>query len=136
METRSEGLSSGRFILRLYVSLPCLHFADLFFFIDPLLGLDYPYILSLLPNNAIEVHSIETQAIMQVISSTPVTSPPSSKPTSPAATQTTHQRSSSSSATADSSRRTNLISSVGGYLVPSTQRSEKMSMVPVKLLRT
>ncbi|KAF9475156.1 hypothetical protein BDN70DRAFT_272425 [Pholiota conissans] len=101
--------------------------------------LDYPYILSLLPNNAIEVHSVETQQIMQVISTPPVTSPPSSKPSSPSPRQATHQRSSSTaskSSAVDSSRRINLVSSIGGYLVPSTQRSEKMSMVPVKLLRT
>ncbi|KAF8966668.1 hypothetical protein BDZ97DRAFT_1657548 [Flammula alnicola] len=100
------------------------------------ISLDYPYITSLLPNDTIEIHSVETQEIVQVIGA-PATSS-SSKPTSPTK-QSTHQRSSSTSsksADIDLSRRLNLISSIGGYLVPSTQRSEKMRTVPVKLLRT
>ncbi|KAF8903944.1 hypothetical protein CPB84DRAFT_1677706 [Gymnopilus junonius] len=75
--------------------------------------LDYPYITSLLPNNTIEIHSIESQSIVQVISA-----PAPSKTGEP------------------DLRRLNLVSSIGGYLVPSTQRSDKMSTVPVKLLRT
>ncbi|KAF8961751.1 hypothetical protein BDZ97DRAFT_1921074 [Flammula alnicola] len=98
--------------------------------------LDYPYITSLLPNDTIEIHSVETQEIIQVISAaTPSFS--SSKPTS-LTKQSTHQRSSSTSsknADIDPSQRLNLISSIGGYLVPSTRRSEKMRTVPVKLLR-
>lgn len=102
-----------------------------------LAGLDYPYILSLLPNNTIEAHSVETQVIAQVIGA-PVTSPPPSKPSSPVK-PSMHQRSASSTSrdvSIGSSRRVNLMSSIGGYLVPSTQRSEKMRTVPVKLLRS
>lgn len=71
-------------------------------------GFDYPYVATLLSNNTIEIHSVETQAIVQVIS-TPADS--------------------------DSSRRLDLITSLGGYMVPSTQRSNKMRKVPVQLLR-
>ncbi|KDR80363.1 hypothetical protein GALMADRAFT_62776 [Galerina marginata CBS 339.88] len=97
--------------------------------------LDYPHITSLLPNNTIEIHSIETQAIVQVIgapapSSSPRPSPPNSA---------SHRRSSSTNSKSgdiDPLRRLNLVSSIGGYLVPSTQRSDKLRTVPVKLLRT
>ncbi|KAF8954218.1 hypothetical protein BDZ97DRAFT_1866578 [Flammula alnicola] len=78
---------------------------------------------------------IETQEIVQVIGAPASSS--SSKPTSPTK-QSTHQCSSSTSSKntdIDPSRRLRLISSIGGYLVPSTQRSEKMRTVPVKLLR-
>ncbi|KII87649.1 hypothetical protein PLICRDRAFT_92587 [Plicaturopsis crispa FD-325 SS-3] len=68
--------------------------------------LDYPYITTLLPNNTIEIHSIETQAIAQVISA----------PSLPS--------------------RLALSASPNGYFVPSQQRSEKMRLTPVRLLRT
>ncbi|KAJ7598856.1 hypothetical protein C8J56DRAFT_915191 [Mycena floridula] len=64
---------------------------------------DYPYVTSLLPNHTIEIHSIETQAIIQVVP------------------------------TPDSTE--GLASSQVGYLVPSTERSSKMRMVSVPLLR-
>lgn len=105
-------------------------------------ALDYPYITSLLPNNTIEVHSLETQAIVQVIGAPHSSNPPSKVP-SPVRSAT-HQRMSSvgSSGSArsraadiDPARRTNLVTSVGGYLVPSTQKVDKMKRVPVKLLR-
>ncbi|KAF8234973.1 hypothetical protein L208DRAFT_788835 [Tricholoma matsutake] len=38
--------------------------------------LDYPYIIALLPNDTIEIHNIETQEIVQVISAPPATSSP------------------------------------------------------------
>lgn len=101
-----------------------------------LAGLDYPYIISLLPNNTIEAHSVETQIIAQVIGA-PATSPPPSKPSSPVK-PSMHQRSASSTSKDVSigySHRVNLVSSIGGYLVPSTQRSEKMRTVPINLLR-
>lgn len=71
------------------------------------LGLDYPYVTSLLPNETIEVHSVETQSIMQVVGA------PSG----------------------DEAARLSLVASLHGYLVPSTQRSEKMRMTKVALLR-
>jgi len=67
--------------------------------------LDYPYITTLLPNNTIEIHSVETQSIVQVISSDDVIP------------------------------RLHLTSSLNGYLVPSTQGSDKMRTTPVRLLR-
>ncbi|PPQ65334.1 hypothetical protein CVT26_000049 [Gymnopilus dilepis] len=97
--------------------------------------LDYPYITSLLPNNTIEIHSIESQMIVQVIPApTPSTSPTPSSPPGSAG----HRRSGSTSSRGGDIdlRRLGLVSSIGGYMVPSTQRSEKMSKVPVKLIRT
>ena len=50
---------------------------------------------------------------------------------------TGHGRSSSTvTSNLDSSERVNLIASIGGHLVPSTQRLNKLRTVPVKLLRT
>ncbi|KAF9004889.1 hypothetical protein BDZ89DRAFT_1237018 [Hymenopellis radicata] len=72
------------------------------------LSFDYPYITALLPNGTIEAHSVENQTIAQVISA------PSN---------------------ADLDERKKLIASLHGYLVPSTERSSKMRMVPVSLLR-
>ncbi|KAJ7064895.1 hypothetical protein C8F01DRAFT_1128649 [Mycena amicta] len=69
--------------------------------------LDYPYLAALLPNRTIEIHSIETQSIMQVL---------------PAP----HD---------DSEARLSLSAALNGYLVPSTQKSDKMRRVPVNLLR-
>ncbi|CAA7270193.1 unnamed protein product [Cyclocybe aegerita] len=99
--------------------------------------LDYPYITSLLPNNTIEIHSVETQSIVQVIGA-PLSSTSSSKASSPVK-PSTHSRGASSGSRSidlDTARRTNLVSSVSGYLVPSTQRSDKMRPVSVKLIRT
>ncbi|KAG5646381.1 hypothetical protein DXG03_003704 [Asterophora parasitica] len=84
--------------------------------------LDYPYVTALLPNGTIEIHSIETQSIVQVISPPPSSSPPSSPP--PSVQQAVRPRS-----------RLNLISSLSGYLVPSTQQSDKLRKTKVRLLR-
>jgi hypothetical protein len=73
-------------------------------------SLDYPYVTTLLPNNTIEIHNVETQTIAQVISA-------------PLADDS-------------ASERVALAASLGGYLVPSTQRSEKMKLTRVPLLRT
>jgi len=99
--------------------------------------LDYPYITSLLPNNTIEIHSVETQAIVQVIGAPPLSLPTSPKATSPVRKTSAHSRSSSmiTSGSDVDSDRMDLVASIGGYLVPSTQRSDKMQTVPVKLLR-
>jgi len=108
-------------------------------------GLDYPYVTSLLPNDTIQVHSIETQTVIQVISaashSTPISTSPLSSPTfSP----THHRRSSSTSSKGvrvdllppPSRRVVDLISTSGGYAVPSTQNLDKMRKFPVPLLRS
>ncbi|KAG6847009.1 hypothetical protein H0H93_010620 [Arthromyces matolae] len=78
------------------------------------LCLDYPYITALLPNGSIEIHSIETQSVVQVIAA-------DDTPTNP---QNPQQQS-----------RATLVSILNGYLVPSTQRSEKMRTTRVQLLR-
>ncbi|KAH8108778.1 hypothetical protein DFH11DRAFT_1710480 [Phellopilus nigrolimitatus] len=65
--------------------------------------LDYPYVAALLPNRTIEIHSIESQAIVQVISA-----PNASEPRVLAPSHT-------------------------GYLVPSTQRTEKLRLVNIRL---
>ncbi|KAL0959675.1 hypothetical protein HGRIS_011374 [Hohenbuehelia grisea] len=75
--------------------------------------LDYPYVAALLPNGTIEIHSVETQTIAQVI---PLPPSPSSDHTPP-------------------SHWLQLASCLKGYLVPSTQRSEKMKPTSVRLLR-
>ena len=98
-------------------------------------GLDFPYVITLLPNNTIEIHSVETQEIVQVIGA-----PPLSPATSPSHVRknSTHGRTSSTvtSSNLDSSERVKLIASIGGHLVPSTQRLDKLRTVPVRLLRT
>ena len=71
-------------------------------------GLDYPYVAALLPNKTIEIHNIETQALAQVV---------------PAPTSR------------DGGERLSLSSNVHSYLVPSTQRSDKLRTVSVSLLR-
>ena len=71
-------------------------------------GFDDPYVMTLLPNHTVEVHHVDTQAITQVI---------------PAPT------SSSDAPTA-------LISCVGGFFVPSMQRTEKLRMTSIKLVRS
>ncbi|KAG5732330.1 Transforming growth factor-beta receptor-associated protein 1 [Termitomyces sp. T112] len=81
--------------------------------------LDYPYVTTLLPNGTIEIHSIETQAIVQVIGADNF-----STPIRPTGQQDQQQR-----------LRIDLVSSLGGYLVPSIQRSEKMRTTQVRLLR-
>ncbi|KAJ7754481.1 hypothetical protein B0H16DRAFT_1316315 [Mycena metata] len=68
---------------------------------------DYPYIATLLPNRTVEIHSIETHSIVQVV-------PAPSDDTEP---------------------RVALVAALSGYLVPSTQKSEKMRKVPVPLVR-
>ena len=111
------------------VSLTKDLYADLF------IGLDYPHVISLLPNNTIEIHSVETQEIVQVIGAPALTSP---KTTSAVGRNTAHSRSSSTvtGGNVDSSERVNLVVSIGGHLVPSTQRLDKLRTVPVRLLRT
>ncbi|RDX51715.1 hypothetical protein OH76DRAFT_1401134 [Lentinus brumalis] len=74
-------------------------------------SLDYPYVTTLLPNGTIEIHSIETQTIVQV-----VPGPPDAP--SPLAGD-----------------RKALISCLNGFFIPSTQRSEKLRMVPQRLVR-
>ncbi|KAJ7078094.1 hypothetical protein C8R44DRAFT_825659 [Mycena epipterygia] len=69
--------------------------------------LDYPYVAALLPNRTVEIHSIESQGIVQVL---------------PAPRD-------------DAEPRLALAAALAGYLVPSTQKSEKMRRVPVGLLR-
>ena len=101
-------------------------------------GPDYPYITSLLPNNTIEIHSVETQAIVQVIGAPPVSPATPATATDSVKKTTAHSRSSSAATGTGvaSSERLNLVATIGGYLVPSTQRSDKMQAVPVKLLRS
>jgi vacuolar protein sorting-associated protein 3 len=75
-------------------------------------GLDYPYIATLLPNGTIEIHSVETQSIVQVI-------PPPSSTISPE----------------NLTGRLRLASCLNGYFVPSSQKTDKMRMTSVPLMR-
>ncbi|KIJ61532.1 hypothetical protein HYDPIDRAFT_176932 [Hydnomerulius pinastri MD-312] len=72
--------------------------------------LDYPHITTLLPNGTIEIHSVETQSIIQVISA-PVESD------------------------AGGDGRIGLVASAGGYLVPSSEQSEKMRKTKLRFDR-
>lgn len=83
-------------------STPWIRVAD-----SVVLGLDYPYITSLLPNETIEVHNVETQMITQVVNAP----------------------------TESNAARLGLVASLHGYLVPSTQRSGKMKKVKIDLVR-
>ncbi|KAI0765869.1 hypothetical protein BD413DRAFT_615407 [Trametes elegans] len=74
-------------------------------------SLDYPYVTTLLPNNTIEIHSIETQAIVQVISAPPDEPSPLS------------------------GERKALVACFNGFFIPSTQRTEKLRPKPVRLFR-
>lgn len=71
-------------------------------------ALDYPYITTLLPNETIEIHSIETQAIVQVV---------------PAPTDE------------QVPGRKKLALSANGFFVPSNQRTDKLRKTPVRLVR-
>ena len=68
-------------------------------------GMDFPYIVAVLPNNTIVVHNIETQSVVQTI---PVP-------------ENLHVRA--------------LVSCLEGYLVPSNMETEKMRKTSVRLLR-
>ncbi|KAF9010239.1 hypothetical protein BDQ17DRAFT_1009842 [Cyathus striatus] len=74
------------------------------------ISVDYPYVIALLPNGAIEVHSLETQTLVQVLTADDETDP--------------------------GQRRVGITASFGGYFVPSHQQSHKMHKVRVGLLRT
>ncbi|KAJ3528802.1 hypothetical protein NMY22_g9261 [Coprinellus aureogranulatus] len=91
------------------------------------ISLDYPHITTLLPDGRIEVHSVETQAIVQTIGP-----PGASRPTSP-----TSPRSGSTviSQAHPPQQRLAMVTSACGYQVPSSQRREHLKKVPVKLLR-
>ncbi|KAL1741926.1 hypothetical protein HDZ31DRAFT_84502 [Schizophyllum fasciatum] len=67
--------------------------------------LDYPYIITALPNNTMVVHNVETQALVQAI---PVP---------------------------DNTHVSALVSCLEGYLVPSNLGTEKMRKTSVRLLR-
>ncbi|KAI8974863.1 hypothetical protein BD414DRAFT_497764 [Trametes punicea] len=73
-------------------------------------SLDYPYVTTLLPNNTIEIHSVETQSIVQVIPAPPEGS--------------------------SSEDRKALVACFRGFFIPSTQRREKLRLTPVRLLRS
>ena len=66
-------------------------------------GFDYPYVAALLPNKTIEIHSIETQTVVQSISE-------SSAPD-------IHS----------------VVPSHAGYLVPATHRTDKLKLVTLRL---
>jgi hypothetical protein len=70
--------------------------------------LDFPYLTTLLPNGTIEVHSVETQTIIQVI--------PAPK--------------------FGEGGRPGLVSCLAGYAVPSSECGDKMKKVKVKLVRS
>ncbi|KAF8842967.1 hypothetical protein BDN67DRAFT_1032330 [Paxillus ammoniavirescens] len=72
--------------------------------------LDYPHVTTLLPNGTIEIHSVETQSIIQVV---------------PAP----------SDGNAGADGRVELVASAGGYVTPSSEHSEKMRMTKLRFDR-
>lgn len=107
------GRSSGRAIQRLCVSVASLHTVDVPNLIERrgISALDYPYVTTLLPNGTVEIHSVESQAIVQVISAPPEGPSPLS------------------------GDRKALIACMNGFFIPSTQRTEKLRPTPVRLFR-
>lgn len=67
--------------------------------------MDYPYIITMLPNNTIVIHNVETQNLVQTL---PVP---------------------------ETIRGRALVSCLDGYLVPSNMGTDKMRKTPVRLLR-
>ncbi|KZT07023.1 uncharacterized protein LAESUDRAFT_812372 [Laetiporus sulphureus 93-53] len=78
--------------------------------------LDYPYTTALLPSDTIEIHNIETLTIVQV-----VPAPPASPIPTPGAQE--------------AADRNILVACMRGFLVPSTQRLDKLRRTPVRLVR-
>ncbi|KAF9239787.1 hypothetical protein BU15DRAFT_46304 [Melanogaster broomeanus] len=72
--------------------------------------LDYPHVTTLLPNGTIEIHSVETQSIIHVVSA------PSDE-------------------NASAERRIGLVPSLGGYVVPLSEHSEKMRKTKLRFDR-
>ena len=72
--------------------------------------MDRPNVTALLANGSIEVHEIETQSIVQVIPP-----PPENEP--------------------EQGRRVGIVSSVGGYVVPSQEYGNKLRKMKVRLRR-
>jgi hypothetical protein len=88
-------------------------------------GPDYPNLTTLLPSQTIEIHSIETQALLQTIPAPPLPSPtlvPSSPGVNPAAIMLQNER------------RT-LIRSLNGFVVPAMAGKEKLRKRKVRLIR-
>lgn len=77
------------------------------FLMHHLAALDYPYVTTLLPNDTIEIHNIETQSIVQVVPAPPE----------------------------DTVDRKLLLSCANGFFVPSSQSSDKLRPVPIRLVR-
>ncbi|KAG9313500.1 hypothetical protein JVU11DRAFT_5826 [Chiua virens] len=74
--------------------------------------LDYPNIVTLLSAGSIEIHSVETQSKIQVIAA-------------PAWVESD----------TDSEQRVGLVASIGGYIVPFTEHSEKMRKTTLRFGR-
>lgn len=75
---------------------------------------DAPYVTTLLPDGTIEIHSIETQALVQSIPA------PTSTPTPSISIPTD---------------RTSILTCSAGFFVPSSERESKLRPTPVKLIR-
>lgn len=73
--------------------------------------MDHPNVTALLGNGTIEVHDIETQSIVQVIPP-----PPENE--------------------LEQGRRIGLVSSIGGYVVPSQEHGDKLRKMKVRLRRS
>ena len=84
---------------------------------DCVTALEYPYVTALLPDQTIEVHSVESQEIVQTVPAPPLPLP-----------------NESSLAALLGAERRSLAMSSNGFLVPSQQQSEKLTLKKVNLL--
>lgn len=112
-------------------------------------AIEHPYVIALLQNNTIEIHSLHTQEIVQVLSLANILKQPSSTPSSPALGSFT---SPSTPATSQGIQPRALISCSAGFphrdaqadgakpfsplLVPQSRGSDSLEKVKVKLFPT
>jgi hypothetical protein len=80
-------------------------------------ALEYPYVTALLPDQTIEVHNVESQDIVQTVPAPPLPLP-----------------NETSLAALFGAERRSLAMSSNGFLVPSQQQSEKLTLKKVNLL--
>lgn len=94
-----------------------LSLSSLFFAVDCVAALEYPYVTALLPDQTIEVHNVESQELVQTVPAPPLPLP----------------NETSLRALLGAERRALAMSS-NGFLVPSQQQSEKLTLKKVNLL--
>ena len=94
-----------------------LYLSSHLFTVDCLIALEFPYVTALLPDQTIEVHNVESQELVQTVPAPPLPLP----------------NETSLKALLGAERRALAMSS-NGFLVPSQQQSEKLTLKKVNLL--